>query len=405
MKTHMVFETSGGRDRSVDPPEFDRLKYFYGQLLGARDFQVEQRFFLEKSKLQNRALHGHGVVCGLEVEHRAGDEVDEVAKDVCLPRLRLRPGLALDADGNELLARREIHISLAKALQGVDPKTLKPGDSLVLHLTLAHSTVDLEPTRPALPDQCVGSVGCYHGKTREIVRVVATTTPPTPDERCQTCWPPSQYAGETIAKVTLKNVSDPDAGVEIDNSVRRPLSRHVATRVERINWVHDASYDRAQAYELLKTGLLIKFTGPIQARNVGSGVLDVFIMTGSGSVRGDVKFLKGTPEPAFQEPDEDGLCRGIHFRREVDDEFCVSPGDRVLIVLRSPFLLDRCCQPLDGAHVGGWVGLLDGGPVPSGGAPPKPLEPCASLRGTYGAWTSGNGLPGVNFESWFSVTK
>src|SRR5262249_28039999 len=49
------------------PHPLDRLNYFYGQMLGVRDFQSEQRFFREKHKLHNRCLHGHGFVCGLKV--------------------------------------------------------------------------------------------------------------------------------------------------------------------------------------------------------------------------------------------------------------------------------------------------------------------------------------------------
>src|SRR6516162_9412072 len=55
-------------DTCLDVPEFRRLKYFYGQMLGAPDFQTEQDFFREKLKLHNRCLHGYGVVCGLLVE-------------------------------------------------------------------------------------------------------------------------------------------------------------------------------------------------------------------------------------------------------------------------------------------------------------------------------------------------
>src|ERR1700730_3531227 len=50
-------------------PEFRRLKYFFGQMLGAQDLQSEQDYFREKSKLHNRCLHGYGTVCGLLVEH------------------------------------------------------------------------------------------------------------------------------------------------------------------------------------------------------------------------------------------------------------------------------------------------------------------------------------------------
>lgn len=50
-------------------PRFERVNYFYGQLLGVREFQSEQSFFLEKHRLHNRYLHGYGVVCGLEGKH------------------------------------------------------------------------------------------------------------------------------------------------------------------------------------------------------------------------------------------------------------------------------------------------------------------------------------------------
>ena len=39
-------------------PQFDRLRYFYGQMLHARDLLAEQAYFREKMKLHNRCLHG-----------------------------------------------------------------------------------------------------------------------------------------------------------------------------------------------------------------------------------------------------------------------------------------------------------------------------------------------------------
>ena len=47
---------------------FERNRYFYGKLLTVRDFEVEQRYFIEKQRLINRLIHGVGVVCGLKVE-------------------------------------------------------------------------------------------------------------------------------------------------------------------------------------------------------------------------------------------------------------------------------------------------------------------------------------------------
>src|SRR5437763_9808900 len=69
-------EYDPNRQRQPDPshknacdsmPDLTRLRYFYGQMLGASDLQTEQDYFRKKLKLLNRCLHGYGTVCGLKV--------------------------------------------------------------------------------------------------------------------------------------------------------------------------------------------------------------------------------------------------------------------------------------------------------------------------------------------------
>ena len=40
---------------------FERNRYFYGKLLTVRDFESEQKYFNDKSRLLNRLLFGSGV--------------------------------------------------------------------------------------------------------------------------------------------------------------------------------------------------------------------------------------------------------------------------------------------------------------------------------------------------------
>ena len=54
-------------DPATPGDPFTRLRYSYGQLLGAEDFTTEQRYFLLRSRLHNAALHGFGTVWGLKV--------------------------------------------------------------------------------------------------------------------------------------------------------------------------------------------------------------------------------------------------------------------------------------------------------------------------------------------------
>ena len=67
-----------------------RPRFFDGELLTAKDLQVEQDYQIEKRRLHNRMLHGLGVVSELAVSVDDGPSVA-----VCVS-----PGFALDASGN-----------------------------------------------------------------------------------------------------------------------------------------------------------------------------------------------------------------------------------------------------------------------------------------------------------------
>ena len=69
---------------------FRRNNYFSGRVLTAADLQLEQDYFREKQRLHNRALHGFGIVSGLEVSRRRD-------------KLVITSGLAVDCEGNEVV--------------------------------------------------------------------------------------------------------------------------------------------------------------------------------------------------------------------------------------------------------------------------------------------------------------
>lgn len=70
---------------------FERPRYFAGKLVTAEDFELEQRYHIEKRRLLNRMLRGAGIVSGLGVvEGKQGTVV-------------VAPGFALDPHGREIL--------------------------------------------------------------------------------------------------------------------------------------------------------------------------------------------------------------------------------------------------------------------------------------------------------------
>jgi hypothetical protein len=73
-----------------------RLKYFNHQFLNEKDFQDEQAYHVFMRRLHNRTLHTWGVVEGLTVEKRTDREIV------------VRPGIALDREGREIVLANEI---------------------------------------------------------------------------------------------------------------------------------------------------------------------------------------------------------------------------------------------------------------------------------------------------------
>lgn len=76
-----------------------RNNYFHGQLLTTKDFQNEQDYFREKQRMLNRCLHGWGIICGLSVSVQHND-------------VRVKPGVALDCQGNEIVVPGIVNIPL-----------------------------------------------------------------------------------------------------------------------------------------------------------------------------------------------------------------------------------------------------------------------------------------------------
>lgn len=90
-----TFEPIEGTDPALPGAPFSRLRYSYGQLLGAEDFAAEQKYHLLRARLRNALLHGTGVVAGLDVQAR--ETIDPPAAE-----LRCTAGLAIDALGREI---------------------------------------------------------------------------------------------------------------------------------------------------------------------------------------------------------------------------------------------------------------------------------------------------------------
>src|SRR6516162_5547122 len=83
-----------GRRAGLQTPV--RNRYFYGQLLGVHNFELETEYFIRQRSLLNRLILGYGVVCGLNVELTSDGR-----------KVVIWPGLAFDKWGRHIVVTQK----------------------------------------------------------------------------------------------------------------------------------------------------------------------------------------------------------------------------------------------------------------------------------------------------------
>ncbi|RNG19621.1 hypothetical protein [Streptomyces botrytidirepellens] len=414
-------ETSRSGTEGFDAPPLRRLRYFHGQMLGARDFQREQDYHREKLKLRLRALLGYGVVCGLHVEPAPRDEDDcppdsgeetpsAGQSDAETPRhtrrrakVTISPGLGVDCDGNEVVVRGGCAIDLWKAL----PPHERDTDTVWVGIEYAERPV--EPTRAVYNDACADTSDCEFGWTEECYTVRVTGCEPPADERCDTCCSSCEHTVLWLARIDCVDWYEPVRRHQIHMNVRRPFGRHVPTVITGINWIHGHTYTIDEAKALLGTqdedgGLVVRFSSGVRTDTLRPGVVEVQVIEGGSGRNASTWYMGGR----FADPDLETDSETVGGCGEFTQEFryrqttreTLQDGDRVLITVRAAFLLDRCCRPVDGTHVGGRVPTIDDHTTRSAAHGGCDLPPSG-----IGPWTSGTGAGGDVFESWFFVKE
>ena len=112
----------------------DRLNYYNGQRLEASDLKLEQEYHIRTRRWLNKSLYKPGIASGLDIRAEDGT-----------PKVIVGPGLALDAEGREILLLEEEHIFVPGK-----PHKMAPGsDAEVegLYLTIRYNEKSIEEER------------------------------------------------------------------------------------------------------------------------------------------------------------------------------------------------------------------------------------------------------------------
>ncbi len=81
---------------------FERSNYFCGHLLTDTDLKLDQKYVIGKNKLYHRAIHGHGVVCGLRMS----------CDPSCEGTIMVGDGYAIDDCGNDLIVCKPQRVTI-----------------------------------------------------------------------------------------------------------------------------------------------------------------------------------------------------------------------------------------------------------------------------------------------------
>ncbi len=132
----------------------ERVNYFYGEVLSAEDFEVEQNYFLEKGRRHNRYLHGWGIVSGFSVS---------VSKESAA--VVVEPGIAIDCVGNEVVLDKETECAI-------------PDGAGKLYVVVQYFELEVCP----VPTLCASSSGAEeklaYSRIQEACRVFITDGDP-----------------------------------------------------------------------------------------------------------------------------------------------------------------------------------------------------------------------------------
>jgi len=373
----------------ADAGERTRLRWFYGQPVSDADLRREQAYHRDALRRHNRLVHGWGIVCGLEVEVRPASDCDPAAPDPARPTLVVWPGAVIDAAGNDIVVGTPRPVDLADLLPDAVLERLAKKPATV-YLSICFCESGLDPMRPVRADACAPPNGLEYARIRETYRICASIDRPDPGPACEPCGGTGDAACIELAAIAEFDPGKPVQPGQVRGSGRRALARHRLAQISAINWVHGATYTRDDANVLLKDGFEVRLTRPVQVATLRPGVVDLTGIDAGGGRAAGIYSIAGE----FRGLPSGKLTTRFTYRSSTDET--VQYGDRVIITVRGDFVLDECCEPLDGDHIGGAVPLIPGTkplPVPAKDAPVCPPR-----------W-SGNGVAGGDFVSWIHVEE
>lgn len=415
--------------------QFERLRFWDGRFLVARDLRDFQVSLIRRTALHQQLAHGAGVVCGFEIT-RHHDEIN------CPDVIVISPGVAYDCCGRTLQScqRRLKELHLPDVLiqdesdesgkydydddddePGTAPRPspiqrpertdddvgaeVQPSPVWERFLVVRRKDVCVDPVPALYAEDLCDPVRQEFGRIREDVEFALLES----DHVSERWWPRrtetasldcvdpvEDDCGETPGTVECftecppghgvilaRLLKDPRSGLLIETEARPVVvTRANLTRVVGISWPHGGSQtidDLPVEPEDRVPILRVHFSRPLQPDDQYPGKIDPHIFSVSYIPQiGQVHTIVADPDdPGSPGPRLSPNRRCLVFRlpRHLFGGRVTIEGSTIFVKLRCDFLIDCHGRAVSGAHIAGDV----------------------NRRG------SGNGVEGGLFESWFHL--
>ena len=368
--------------RGEETIPLERMRWFTGRFVTARDLTDEQRYMVRRRWLINRLRHGEGVLCGLDVAPHERED--------CAPTtVWIEPGVALDCRGRELINTCRQCVTW--------PVPSEPGCEPPEHeeklLVIGYREEPVDP-QYALVDTCTAKTGKEATRIRELVTWKLADRDELPHcwpgdhahvhddcdegtERQDGCIEPYCRCGGWVPLAVLTRREGGPIQVSGHLSDHLPAAGYL-TKISATSWRHGDELELRELAER-RGRLEVYFDRPLrEADGDATGINQFTFRVQYGGVERNLEFIPSAEGPALVDRtravftidpelwDRDHRPRRGTWRPGLQGQF-------VIVTLLCDFILDCHGNPVDGDH----------------------------LRGRL---PSGNGTPGGVFRSWFAVS-
>jgi hypothetical protein len=209
----------------------ERNNYFYGKLMDVAQFNKEQSYVNQKRWLLNRLLCGSGIVCGLGLDVESND------------RLRIMPGVALDAVGHEIILPNPVSINPRQLTDEQGHPVGDPLDQGEVDICLAYAEKRTDLV-PVLVADCDAPGHCAAGTLREGFHVIVRMSTKASTHGCELGEFPLP-ADDALHELLCKQINANGPATPADTCV---VLAHVKLRTPGLSPLINPSRNRQLVY-------------------------------------------------------------------------------------------------------------------------------------------------------------